>query len=85
VPAEPYLELALAAARYRAEPSEALRGRLLQGLGHPHEADDAARYLADLGVREALPDLERFLAEKNDHYAVPAVKAAHDRLARING
>ena len=80
VPAEPPLELALAAARYRAEPSEALRGRLLQGLGQPHEADDAARYLADLNVREAIPDLERFLADKPDDYAAPLVKAAHDRL-----
>jgi hypothetical protein len=83
VPAEPHLELAIAAARYRAEPTEALRGRLLQGLGHPHEADDAARYLLELHVREAIPDLERFLAEKPDHYAAPAVKSAYDRL--VNG
>jgi hypothetical protein len=80
VPAEPPLELALAAARYRAAPSEALRGRLLQGLGHPHEVDDAARYLADLGVREAIPDIERLLAEKPDHYAAAALRAARSRL-----
>ncbi len=80
VPAEPYLELALAAARYRADPSEALRGRLLQGLGHPHEADDAARYLLELDVREAVPDLERFLADKPDHYAAPVVRDACEKL-----
>jgi HEAT repeat protein len=49
---------------------------VLQGLGRPHEADDAARYLADLGAREALPDLERFLAEHPDHYASQAVQRA---------
>lgn len=82
VPAEPHLELAIAAARYRAEPSEALRGRLLQGLGQPHEADDAARYLLELHVREAIPDLERFLEDKGDHYAAPVVRDAHDRLVK---
>jgi tetratricopeptide (TPR) repeat protein len=76
VPAEPYLEIALAAARHRAAPAEAHLGRVLQGLGRPHEADDAARYLADLGAREALPDLERFLAEHPDHYASQAVQRA---------
>lgn len=85
VPAEPHLELALAAARYRAEPSEALRGRLLQGLGHAHEADDAARYLLELNVREAIPDLERFLETSPDHYAAAAVRDALDRLRKVNG
>jgi hypothetical protein len=80
VPAEPHLELAIAAARCRAEPSEALRGRLLQGLGRPHEADDAARYLLELNIREAIPELERFLETSPDHYAAPAVKAAYDKL-----
>jgi hypothetical protein len=79
VPAEPPLELVIAAASYRAAPSEALRGRLLQGLGHPHEADDAARYLAELGVREAIPALEQFLEDNPDHYAAPAVRAALKR------
>jgi len=80
VPAEPYLELALAAARYRVAPSEALLGRLLQGLGRPHEADDAARYCADLDVREAIPELERFISGQKDHYAAALVREAYDRL-----
>jgi hypothetical protein len=75
VPAEPHLEIAIAAARYRAEPSEALKGRLLQGFGHPHEVDEAARYLTDLGVREVVPEIERFLEEHGDHYAAPLLKA----------
>lgn len=75
VPAEPTLDLAIAAARYRAEPSEALKGRLLQGLGQPHEADDAARYLLDLGVAGAVPEIERFLEEHEDHYAAPLIRA----------
>jgi tetratricopeptide (TPR) repeat protein len=81
VPDEPHLAIALAAARYRTEPSEALRGRLLQGLSSPHEADDAARYMADLGIREALPEMEHFLETRKDDYAAPLVQAAHDRLA----
>ncbi|HEX5138467.1 MAG TPA: hypothetical protein VFY93_15955 [Planctomycetota bacterium] len=75
VPAEPRLEIALAAARYRSEPSEALKGRLLQGLGTPHEVDEAARYMTDLGIREAVPEIERFLEEHPDHYAVPLLRA----------
>jgi len=84
VPAEPYLELALAAARYRIEPSEAFLGRLLQGLGSEHEADDAARYLLDLGVREAAQEMERFLADKPNHYAAPLVRNARDQLVQVN-
>lgn len=75
VPAEPHLEIAIAAARYRSEPSEELKGRLLQGLGRPHEVDDAARYLMDLGVREAVPEIERFVEDHPDHYATPILKA----------
>jgi len=82
VPAEPHLEIAIAAARYRVEPSEAPLGRLLQGLDRPHEADDAARYLAELNVREAAPALETFLEKNPDHYAVSAVRAA---LSQVNG
>lgn len=74
VPAEPPLEIAIAAARCRAEPSEALKGRVLQGFGQPHEVDEAARYLLDLGVREAVQEIERFLEEHPDHYAVPLLK-----------
>ncbi|MHC4816440.1 MAG: hypothetical protein ACYTF8_00070 [Planctomycetota bacterium] len=80
VPAEPYLELALAAARHAREPSESLRGRLLTGLDHPHEADDAARYCAELGIREAVPLIEAFLAERKDHYARAELRAAADAL-----
>jgi hypothetical protein len=83
VPAEPSLELAVAAARYRAEPTEALRGRLLQGLARTHEADDAARYLLELNVREAIPDLEMFLATSPDHYAAGVVRDALDRLRKV--
>jgi len=75
VPLEPHLEIALAAARYRSEPSEALKGRLLQGFGQPHEVDEAARYAMDLGIREALLEIERFLEEHPDHYAAPLLRS----------
>jgi tetratricopeptide (TPR) repeat protein len=80
VPAEPYLELALAAARYGREPSESLRGRILTGLDHFHEADDAARYCVELGLREALPLIDGFLARYKDHYAKEQLTAARAAL-----
>jgi len=80
IPAEPYLELALAAARYARTPSEALRGRILTGLDHFHEADDAARYCRELNLREALPLIEAFLVQHKDHYAREELRAAADAL-----
>ncbi|MHC4972301.1 MAG: hypothetical protein ACYTG3_08210 [Planctomycetota bacterium] len=80
IPAEPHLELALAAARYAREPSESLRGRILTGLDHFHEADDAARYCAELGLREALPLIDAFLARHKDHYAKDQLMAAREAL-----
>lgn len=81
VPAEPYLELALSAARYAREPSESLRGRILTGLDDLHEADDAARYCAELGIREALPLIDAFLARHKDHYAKEQLLAARAALS----
>ncbi len=80
VPAEPYLELALAAARYAREPSESLRGRILTGLDELHEADDAARYCAELGIREALPLIDAFLARHEGHYAKEQLLAARESI-----
>jgi len=80
IPAEPYLELALAAARHARAPSESLRGRILTGLDHLHEADDAARYCAELGIREAVPLIEAFLVQQKDHYARAELRAAADAL-----
>ncbi|MHC4133985.1 MAG: hypothetical protein ACYTDU_05965 [Planctomycetota bacterium] len=84
VPGEPYLELALAAARYARAPSESLRGRILTGLDHFHEADDAARYCVELGLREARPLIEAFLARHKDHYAKEQLEAARDALRRAS-
>jgi len=82
VPDEPYLALARAAAQYRAEATDRLEGRVLSGIGRPHETDDAARYCVDLDIREAIPSLESFLAANPDHYAAGAAKAALETLVR---
>ena len=76
VPAEPHLELALAAARYRGGATESLRGRILNGLQHEHEADEAARFCAELRIREAVPAMETFLARHPGHYATEEITAA---------
>jgi tetratricopeptide (TPR) repeat protein len=74
------LEIAVAAARYRAAPGDAARGRILAGLGREHEIDEAARYSADLDIEIAIPLLETFLADHADHYAAESVRAALARL-----
>ena len=86
VPPEPPLAIAVAAARHRAAPTEATLGRLLNGLTHEHEADDAARYCADLGIEAAIPAIEGALAARKDHYASPVLTEALARLvARSRG
>jgi len=77
---EPYLELALAAARYRAAPSDALRGRILNGIGNGHETDDAARLCVEFDLREAIGPLERFCADHPDDYACPIARHALETL-----
>ncbi|MHC4932263.1 MAG: hypothetical protein ACYTGV_08750 [Planctomycetota bacterium] len=80
---EPLLEIAVAAALLRTMPTdEALKGRILAGLDREHEADEAARYCADLGIREGLPMMETFLDENRKHYAAPSVRRELERLRR---
>ena len=80
IAAEPCLELAFAAARYRNERSDDARGRILTGLGREHETDDAARLCVELFIREAAPAMEEFLARNKDHYAAAAVRKALETL-----
>ncbi|MHC4222894.1 MAG: hypothetical protein ACYSX0_21675 [Planctomycetota bacterium] len=80
---DPLLEIAVAAARLRAAPDqEAAKGRILAGLDREHEADEAARYCADLGIREGLPMMETFLDDNRKHYSVPSVRRELERLRR---
>jgi hypothetical protein len=83
LPAEPRISLALAAARYRAAPTDDLRGRILLGIGSEHETDDAARYCAELKIREAIPELEAFLLRNATHYAAQDVRASLETLRQL--
>jgi len=78
---DPVLELAVAAGRFRAKPEEALKGRILRFLETEHEADDAARYCADLGIREAIPAIEEATNLRRDHYTAGALRSALADLA----
>jgi hypothetical protein len=83
--AYPELAIALAAARYEATRDDALKGRLLNGFSSDLEIDEAARYCADLGIKEALPAMESFLrefGEKKDHAARLVVVRELNRLNR---
>jgi hypothetical protein len=77
----PDVALAVAAARYRNDPTnrDALQ-RILAGFDNPHEADDAANYAAELKIRAALGAIDTFLSENADHYAAADIKAARQRL-----
>jgi hypothetical protein len=83
--AYPELAIALAAARYEATKDDAHKGRLLNGFSSDLEIDEAARYCADLGIKEALPAMESFLrefGEKKDHAARLVVVRELNRLSR---
>ncbi|MEM8883073.1 MAG: hypothetical protein AAGD14_03300 [Planctomycetota bacterium] len=80
----PELALAVAAGLYAVRPDEDLRGRILNGFSDPMLVDEAARYCADLAIREALPTMEDFLrtyGQKKDHVARLVVERARARLA----
>ncbi len=70
----------MAAARYRRAPNKSDLGRILTGLDRMHEAAEAARYCAELKIREALPALERYLDERVEHYAAQSVRRSYERL-----
>ena len=79
---EPLLELYVAAARYAHAPDEALRGRILREIGREHLTDDAAQLCAELGITEALPALETWMADNPKHRSAPAVAEAIRALRR---
>ncbi|MDH3592548.1 MAG: hypothetical protein OER88_11755 [Planctomycetota bacterium] len=76
LPDEPKIALAKAAARYRIQPDDANKGRILSAIGTDHETDDAAALCVALEIREAVPLLEAWLGEHTKHYAVGPVAAA---------
>ncbi len=73
LPDEPHLALHIAAARYRSQPDEALRGRILGAIGSKHQTDDAAKICVDLGITDALPLLEAWLGRNPKDRVAPAV------------
>jgi len=81
LPDEPALALAVAAARHRLAPADETKGRLLAAIGTELETDEAARYCAGLGIVEARPALEEFLAAHEKHPAREVVQAALVELA----
>jgi hypothetical protein len=82
LPKEPFLELAAAAARYAAAPSDVLKGRLLTGLDHEHEADEAAAYCARLRIREAIAPISALLEKSPNHYAKDTLASALAELRK---
>jgi hypothetical protein len=80
----PELAIAVAAARYEKGKDENSLGRLLNGFANDLEIDEAARYCAELGIREAIPPMQVFLqefGEKKDH---PARRVVERELARLS-
>jgi len=73
---EPLLEIAIAGARYRREPSDALRGRILIGIGREHEIDEACDLCLEFQIEEAIPLLEDFVQQRKTHYGIDGVKTA---------
>ena len=78
----PLLGLSVAAARYRKEPTEALKGRIFTALEDEHQADDAAAYCVELGLRDALPLIEAQAGKRKDHYSGPLLAKAYLALQR---
>lgn len=77
---DPLLDVALAAAKYRAAPDDATRGRILNMLEDDYLADDAAAYCVELKIREAVPLLDEALARRRDHYLAEPLREALDAL-----
>ena len=74
------LEIAVAGARYRIEPSEALRGRILAGFGRLHEVDEAAALCIEFQIVEAIPLLDDLIEANKHPYAIDGAKAALKKL-----
>jgi hypothetical protein len=79
---DPLLAVSVAAARYRREPTEALRGRILNFLDDEHQADDAAAYCVVLGIKEALPLIEAQAGQRREHYSGPLLAEAYVDLQK---